>query len=89
MFVLEYSDAKDIPAYYLESLTWVCLHCLPLPCAASGKEEESPAQGYGGRSGVPLSDNENRRAETRPCKSQGRQPPPPPLFNPLALREAA
>lgn len=32
---------------------------------ASGKEEEGPAQGYGGGSGVPLSDNENGGAETR------------------------
>lgn len=33
---------------------------------ASGKEEESPAQRYGGGSGVPLSDNEDSGAETRP-----------------------
>lgn len=40
--------------------------------AASGKEEESPAQGYGGGSGVPLSDNENCGAETRPRESEGK-----------------
>lgn len=39
--------------------------CSVLSCSASGKEEEGPAQGYGGGSGVPLSDNENGGAETR------------------------
>lgn len=39
---------------------------LPVMSKASGKEEESPAQGYGRGSGMPLSDNENSGAETRP-----------------------
>lgn len=51
-------------------ITWQ-FYLVSLRSEASGKEEESPAQGYGGGSGMPLSDNENSGAETRPWESKG------------------
>ena len=74
VFWFQLTSFFSLTAYFhetrLEYLVWTLL--IPfIFCEAAGKEEKSPAQGHGGGSGVPLSDNENSGAETRPQQSKG------------------